>query len=242
MAINTEIIKKLPFFRDLPDTIAEDIARVCVPRTVSAREIVYLRGGAERKVFLILSGGIELYHASPDNRIAVNVFKEGDFFGDLGFVNHPMSFLSEEQAQAVFETELCVLTTEDMVRVLKERPVFALALLGSLRERLHQAESKIKDLAISTASTRVLNELIRYAIRRGEAEGGFYEINEKITHQLLSEMSGLARETVTKTLGVLALHGFISYTPDRYLRLNIKKIVDECAGCVQLASAMDRSS
>src|SRR3989344_5712358 len=114
MAINTEIIKKLPFFRDLPDTIAEDIARVCVPRTVSAREIVYLRGGAERKVFLILSGGIELYHASPDNRIAVNVFKEGDFFGDLGFVNHPMSFLSEEQAQAVFETELCVLTTEDM--------------------------------------------------------------------------------------------------------------------------------
>ena len=55
-------------------------------------------------------------------------------------------------------------------------------------------------------------------------------------------MSGLARETVTKTLGVLALHGFISYTPDRYLRLNIKKIVDECAGCVQLASAMDRSS
>lgn len=236
MAINAQIIKALPFFRDLPEGIAIDLAAVCVPRTIPEREIIYLRGGANKRVFLILSGGVELYHASPDNRIAVNVFKEGDFFGDLTFVNHPMSFASEEQAQAVFETELCVMTTEDIMRSLEKNPALALALLGLFRERLHQAESKIKDLAISSASTRMLNELVRYVIRRADAKGGFYEIKEKLTHQLLSEMSGLARETVTKTLGALEGHGFISYTPERHLRLNIKKIVNECAGCVQLAS------
>lgn len=234
MAIDTHIIKALPFFRELPESIAADLAKVCVPRTVSKREIVYLRGGADRRVFLILSGGVELYHAGPENRIAVNVFKEGDFFGDLAFVNHPMSFASEEQAQAIFETELGVMTTEDIRRSLEKNPVFAFALLGLMRERLHQAESKIKDLAISSVSTRLLNELVRYAVRRGEAEGGFYEIREKLTHQLLSEMSGMARETVTKTLNMLEEHGFISYTPERHLLLNIKKIVDECAGCVQL--------
>lgn len=242
MAINAQIIKALPFFRGLPENIAADIARVCVPRTVSSREIVYLRGGADKRVFLILSGGVELYHASPDNRIAVNVFKEGDFFGDLAFANHPMSFASEEQAQAVFETELCVMTTEDMMRALHKNPALALALLGLFRERLHQADSKIKDLAISSASTRILNELVRYATRRADAEGGFYEIREKLTHQLLSEMSGLARETVTKTLGMLEEHGFISYTPARHLRLNIKKIASDCAGCVQLKGEQSRLS
>lgn len=242
MAVNPLRIKSLPLFRDLPEAAVGDVAEFCVPRTVSAREVVYLRGGAEGRVFLILSGGVELYHASPESRIAVNVFKEGDFFGDLAFLQHPASLTSEEQAQAVFDTELCVMRTSDIVRLLEKHPSFAMMLLVSLRERLHQAESKIKDLATSSASTRVLNELIRYALRRGEAREGFYEIGEKLTHQLLAEMSGLARETVTKTLGALEAHGFISYTSARRLRLNVKKIVDECAGCVQPASEMNRRS
>lgn len=240
MAVDLSLIKSLPFFQGLPDAVIDDVARVCVPRGVGAREIVYLRGGAEGRVFLVLSGGVELYHAGPESRIAVTLFKEGDFFGDMAFTHHPKFLPDEEHAQAVFETELCVMTTSDILRLLEKHASFALALLVSLRERLHQAESKIKDLGISAAPTRVLNELIRYAIRRQEAEGGFYEIKEKLTHQLLSEMSGLARETVTKTLGALEGHGFISYTPERHLRLNIKKIVSDCAGCVQMQSAPSR--
>ncbi|MBI4088127.1 Crp/Fnr family transcriptional regulator [Candidatus Kaiserbacteria bacterium] len=241
MAVSPNTIRGLSFFRDLPETVVEDVARVCVPRTVSAREIVYLRGGAEGRVFLVLSGGVELYHANPESRIAVAVFKEGDFFGDLAFANHPTPLANEEQAQAVFETELCVLTTKDVIHLLGRHAGFAMTLLVSLRERLHQAESKIKDLAISSASIRILNELTRYALRSGEERDGFFEIKERLTHQLLSEMSGLARETVTKTIGALVKHGFISYTPARNLRLNIKKIVDECAGCMQLASASDQN-
>lgn len=240
MATDPALIKSLPLFNSLPEAVVGDVARVCVPRTVSAREIVYLRGAAEGRVFLVLSGGVELYHANPESRIAITVSKEGDLFGDLAFVNHPSPVAGEEHAQAVFETELCVMTTKDLLTLLEKYPVFAMALLVSMRDRLHQAESKIKDLGISAAPTRLLNELIRYAIRGGQEREGFFEIRERLTHQLLADMSGLARETVTKTLGTLAELGFISYTPEKNVRLNIKKIVNECAGCVQIEAASDR--
>lgn len=234
MAVNPELIKSLHFFSGLPGALAEDLAHVCAPRSASAREVVYLRDEAEGKVFLVLSGRVELYHATPDSRIAVAVFKEGDFFGDLAFVKHRRPLLDDEQAQAVSDTELCVVTTGDMLRLLEKHSTFAMSLLVSLRERLHQAESKIKDLGISSAPTRVLNELIRYAVRSGEEKDGFYEIQEHLTHQLLAEMSGLARETVTKTLGALAERGFVSYTPERNIRLNIRKIAEDCVGCVRM--------
>lgn len=235
MAIATNSIKHLPFFKGMPENTLEAVSRACVPRTFNKKEIVYLRGDAGGRVFLILKGEVELYMASAGARIVIQVFREGDFFGDLSFINHPTPFPQEEYAQAGKETEVCVIMKDDMTRLLETNALFTMALLINLRNRLHHAESKIKDLAHSPAPTRLLNELIRHAASYGTEENGFYEVGGRFTHQQLADLSGLARETVTKTLGMLAEQGFISYTPLRTLRLNIKKITKECAGCVGMA-------
>jgi CRP/FNR family transcriptional regulator len=117
-----------------------------------------------------------------------------------------------------------------------------MAMLVALRARLHQAQSKIKDLAIASAATRLLNELIRYAASHGSLHSGFYEIEERLTHQFLAEMTGLARETVTKTLSDLKKQNFIAYTPERRLKLSVKKITEECVECVNLAPVSPKTA
>ncbi len=234
-------LKNLSVFKGMPEQTLEAVSRVCVPRTFGRQEIIYLRGDSGGRVFIVLKGEVELFMGSGGARIVIQVFREGDFFGDLSFVNHPTPFPQEEYAQATQETEVRVLMASDMARLLETNALFTMALLLNLRNRLHHAESKIKDLAISEAPTRLLNELIRYAASYGKEENGFYNIGGRLTHQHLADLSGLARETVTKTLGVLEEKGFIAHTPLKMISLNIRKMTKECAGCLDIASMQNTS-
>ncbi|PIQ69206.1 MAG: hypothetical protein COV91_00015 [Candidatus Taylorbacteria bacterium CG11_big_fil_rev_8_21_14_0_20_46_11] len=236
MTIIKESIKQLNFFKGMTESTLEAISRVCASCTFGKQEIIYLRGDSDGRVFLVLKGEVELFMGGRGARIVIQTFREGDFFGDLSFVNHPTPFPQEEYAQASKETEVCVLVKSDMLRLLETNPLFTMALLLNLRDRLHHAESKIKDLAISEAPTRLLNELIRYASSNGKEERGFYHIGSRLTHQHLADLSGLARETVTKTLALLFEKEFISLTPLKIISLNIQKITKDCAGCIDITS------
>lgn len=213
-----------------------ELARTC--RNFGKGEMIYFRGEIEGRTFLLVSGEVKLYQSADGQKVVLQVLKAGEFFGDLSFAGHPVDFPSENYAQAATASSVCVTNPADLGKLMARFPVLAMALLVVLRNRLHQAESKVKDLALSSAQTRVMNELIRHAARHGKADGEFYQIEEKLTHQALAEMTGLTRETVTKTLNFLADEGFILYAPDRTLRLNKNKILKDCMDCIQLAKSM----
>lgn len=235
MANHIEIFKNLPILRDLPDQVLDELSRICVQRSFAKGEMIYLRGQTEGRTFLLTAGEVKLYQSAKGQKVVLQVLKPGEFFGDLSFVGHPMDFPSENYAQAVSASAACVTNPVDLGKLLAKFPILAMTLLVVLRNRLHQIESKVKDLAISSAQIRVMNELIRHAARHGKEESGVYQIEEKITHQALADMTGLTRETVTKTLNFLEGEGFISYTSDRTLRLNRNKILNDCLDCIRLA-------
>lgn len=233
MSIRSDLIGNLPTLRDLPAQVNEALASMCVMRSVAKDEIIYLSGGEEGRVFIILSGEVTLYRSAGGKRVVMEVFKTGDFFGDLSFTNHTSPLPSENYARALQPTTLCSITSADITKLLSQYSSFAMVLLITLRNRLHHAESKIRDLAIATAQTKVMNELIRYAVHHGHEIKGSYQIEKKISHQFLSEMTGLTRETVTKTLQKLTNLGFITYTPERLIKLNKNKIIRDCIQCLQ---------
>lgn len=237
MSIQAEIIKNLQPFRGLPHEFISEFAEVCVPRKFSKDEIIYSHGEESGRVFLLLSGEVSLYQSLEGRKAALQTFKAGDFFGDLSFA-HPSPFQMANFAQARESAQACVVLGRDMVGLVNKFHQFALFLLTALRNRLHHAESKIRDLAVAPAETRILNELIRHAINHGMEIEGRRQIEERLTHQTLAEMTGLTRETVTKTLKLLENNDFISYTPDKMFRLHIKKIIEDCLGCLKLAGGM----
>lgn len=236
MANHVQIFKNLPIFRNVPEEALSELARTC--RNFGKGEMIYLRGQTEGRTFLLVSGEVKLYQSADGQKVVLQVLKAGEFFGDLSFAGHPVDFPSENYAQAAAASTACVTNPADLGKLMAKFPVLAMALLVVLRNRLHQTESKVKDLALSSAQTRIINELIRHAARHSKVVNGGYEIEDKLTHQQLGEMTGLTRETVTKTLNFLVEEGFISYLPGRTLRLNRDKILNDCMDCIQLAKAM----
>lgn len=231
-----ETLKNFPLFANLPEEALVEFGRLC--RSFGKNEMIYLRGQTDGRVFLLLAGEVRLYRSQAGEKVVIQVLRPGELFGDTSFIGHPSSLLSENYAQAVQPSEVCIIMANDLSKLLARFPALAMILLVSLRDRLHQMESKIKDLALSSAQTRIINELIRYASGHGKESAGFYEIEARLTHQQLGEMTGLTRETVTKTLNFLQEQGFISYTPERMLRLHRDKILNDCLDCIQLAKSM----
>jgi len=229
--------KELAIFKDLPPDAVSEVENCGILRNFEEGQILFIRGGEKGKTFFVISGEINIYRTENGKRITLYDLREGDFFGDLSFTQHPgtESLILENSARAETASSVCVIATETFWKILKKFPELAMVVLVALRDKLHHAESRIKDLALSAAETRVINELIRYALRRGTFKDGFYEINDKLTHQDISEMVGVSRETVTKNLIELERLGFIEYAPGRFIRLNREKIIRDCINCLKMA-------
>ncbi len=226
-------IKELNVFQNLPERIFEEIDRVCIPRKFSKGEMIYMDERGKDRVFLLISGRAKLYSASPQGKkVTLQIFKPGDIFGDLPFTEN-YALPEENSVQAHENTLLCIIPKNDFANLLKNFPELAMILIAALRSRLREAESKIRDLAISPAQVALVNELIRYALNHGKEVDGFYQIDEKLTHQSLSEMIGVTRETVTKTLLALKNIGFIKYGPKGRIILNRDKIIKDCILCLR---------
>lgn len=237
-AMQLEALKNFPLFQNLPAEALAEFSRLCVERAFGKNEMIYFKGETQGRTFFLISGEVRLYRSQAGEKVVIQVLNSGEIFGDFSFVGHPSALLSENYAQTTQSAKVCVVMSSDLAKLLARFPVLAMVMLVTLRNRLHQTESKIKDLALSTARTRIINELIRYAASHGKEDGEFYQIEDKLTHQQLGEMTGLTRETVTKTLNFLEKEGFISYMSDRTLRLNKNKILKDCLDCIQLAKAM----
>ncbi|MBI2355869.1 MAG: Crp/Fnr family transcriptional regulator [Candidatus Doudnabacteria bacterium] len=225
---------ELSDLKQLAPAVLEELNRLCVKKTFQKGDMIYFPGEETERIFLLLSGEVKLYQSSAGNKVVLEILKAGQFFGDLNFAHQGYNFRPEIFAQSEMDTTLCAMSTADFNQVLNKYPALAMMVLTSLRNRLHLAESKIKDLATSPAEVRVINELIRYSLNHGQETNGFLVLEEKLTHQFLADMTGMARETVSKTLQALAKTGLIEYSPDRLIKLNIEKISKSCPYCLRL--------
>lgn len=233
MSINETDLTKLPSFSGIPDSAIRDIAKISIPRTYAKGQDIYLAGKEMGRFYILLSGDVDIYRGEAGKRIVIQSLKPGDFFGDISFAGHASSFLGNS-ARAKTEARTASMQTEDMERLLRSSLPFALFLLTALRDRLHYAESKIKDLAISSAETRVINELLRYVMSHGKEDGGYWKIEKKLTHQSIADLSGVARETATKILKTLEKERVIAWSADGALLLHQENIAHICPQCLSL--------
>jgi CRP/FNR family cyclic AMP-dependent transcriptional regulator len=84
-------------------------------------------------------------------------------------------------------------------------PAIAWALMAELSRRLRQADGKIGGLVLLDVPGRVARLLLDTA-----AEGGANRIDKRLTHQMIAQMIGASRETVSRAMADFQDNGFIS--------------------------------
>jgi len=113
------------------------------------------------------------------------------------------------------------LVPEALYADLLARPTIATVLSDALRSTLRQEQDSIANFGSVRPIERVQRKLLQLAGDHGRVVAGGVRLDFPVTHELLGEMIGSARETVSRALDRLERTGFV-VREGRSYRLQVK--------------------
>jgi CRP/FNR family transcriptional regulator len=177
---------------------------------------IYEAGEAVPYVYVLTTGGeVELIREENGKTVVIETLLSGDLFGDFGLgvpVNHT--------AKVTKTVSVCKTPKEAFLNLVRSHPEIIFQLMQVMAKRTHDYEDKIAQLS-RPAKDQLLAEL-RSLQRKNKQSlvGRIFNIPFRISHQKLSEKTGLNRVTVTKLMGELKRSG--------------KVVVNEATGSIEV--------
>ncbi len=192
-------LSAMKIFQDLSQEELQAIERATTMINCPAGRVFYVPGETGEVLFLLKKGRVQLYCLSPDGRkLTVKILEPMMFFGEMAILGQGMY---NTFAEALDDCLICVMSRQDVIRLLLGKPPVAARICEELARRAMEAEQRLEELAFKNVEARLAGLLVRLAGESDELVG--------YSHQELAELLGVYRETVTHALGQLKGRGWI---------------------------------
>lgn len=166
----------------------------------------YSRGAAichpyatDNLVFIIYSGRVRVYLAYEEKEFTLAYLEKGDLYA-----THTQTYVEAMEDTKLLVSEIGVFREE-----LNEFPVFMPTMVRVLGHMLQNSFGIIESLAFKDVRKRIVDLLIREAIRSGtrEEEGLCFQLG--LTMEQLSKLVGASRQTVSTLINDLSRMGLL---------------------------------
>ena len=158
--------------------------------------------------FLIVEKGVVVIASDTQakRRIVLGFCPQGSLFP-------PPS--SDEQLVALRDAVL-VCVSPDVQRLLLRLPTAAEAIVDALVEAVRERQQSLAQFGTAMHAERLRGKLLQLARAHGSVVAGGVRVELPLTHELLAQTLGSARETVTCSLRALEREGFVVREGRRY--------------------------
>jgi len=188
-------------FQDLTEDEMEEIDRATTITSCRKGKILYMPEDTSEVLFLLKQGRVQLYRISPDGKkLVIATIGPGTVFGEMALIGQGMH---NTFAEAIENCVLCVMSREDVERLLITKPKVALRIFEVLGRRLKEAEARLEEIAFKGIPARLASLLLALSAEQGS------DTITGLTHQDLAEQVGTYRETTTQTLNHFKAEGLI---------------------------------
>lgn len=194
--------RRAPLSADDIEQIASEIGE----QPFAGGTYVFRRGDRAARIHVLRKGTIELSRMVNGRRVALQILRPGDVFGDVP------AFLGEDEpfdARALEDCVVLSLDTDALFALLQTRPKVASRWFVSLAERMAGLQNRLVDLLCGGLESQLASILLREAGSAGEV---------RLTHAHLAEMVGAPQSSVQRVLKSLEAAGLISL---RYRRITL---------------------
>lgn len=197
-----QLIRDLPLLARLPEEDLRALASRGRVRTYSAGSIIFREGDTGDSLHIVIEGRVRVTVLSPSGEEAtLALLGPGESCGELSLVDGRPRSASAIASQA---TKTLVVTRNDFLRWLSERPRAAFALLETLSLRMRRTDEALADLAFMDLSHRLAKRLLDLAAHHPG------RVRLRITQSELAAMLGVSRESVNRQLNVFAREGWVA--------------------------------
>lgn len=213
-----------PLFEGADLDVVAPIVRIVWAGEVSAGQM--LAGPESHSCLLVFRGALLSYLLLPDGRrILFEVIRAGGVDGVLNVAAPVGGHFSEAAERSV----VAHLDRWVLERLMDADPVIARNIMRLTLTRLQRREAQLQAVVHHEATRRVASMLLTLTNYTGrptsDHDGPLVELSPRPTHQLLADMVGLRRETVTIEVGRLRRRGAIRVRGSKFI-LNRRLLTD----------------
>lgn len=199
-------LRSCPLFVELDEQEIAALTSIVSYRTLPRNAVLFLEGDPATGFFVLISGGVRIYKASPDGKEYTlhhvrpgQMFAEAAIFRGRGF---PANCIATENSEVAYFPK------GGFVDLLAQSPGIALKIIGSLSNWLREFTKKLEELSLREVPAR----LAFYLLRRAEASQAD-TINLDTSKTELAAQLGTILETLSRTFrrfrdaGIITMNG-----------------------------------
>lgn len=219
-----ELLRMVPLFSDLNEEELGLLAQASSSAHFCKDQVILMEEEEGSTLFVIERGKVKVSVQDRQGReFVLAVLGQGDFFGEMSLLDgKPRS----ATVVALEDTTALTLRRGDFLSLIHRNPWVAVRLLEEMAWRIRVADSKMKSLALLDVTGRIVYSLLQMAEDGVRTPDGVL-LPSRVTRQLLADMSGTSRETVSRTLGRLRDEGYICISGRRIVILKEKQLWED---------------
>lgn len=210
-------LKQIELFSSLTEQELSSICERLVVKRFRKNEIILFEEDTNEYMYIILNGKVKVVQTLDDGKeILLAVHRTGEFFGEMSFID---GRTSPATVVAVVDCAVSLISKKDFFAILNTNQKILHNLLNILCTRLRESWDKIQILNLKNASDRIKILLFMLSHKYGEKTSDGITLNIKLTHQEIAEMTGMARETVTRVIDRWLKEGEINILENRLMQI-----------------------
>lgn len=219
-----EFVGKVPLFQGLTDKEISAVCSLMILREFHAGEVIVQRDDDDQTFFILVSGTAHVSVITSEGKQTIlATLKRSDFFGEIAILD------GEPRSASVIAAEDCkvfMLHRKPFLDILHRFPKIAVQMLIEMSKRLRKSNRQINTLSLISTYGRVADVILQMARDQGCREGRAVIIPKRPTHQMIAEMAGTSRETVSRIISILRKKHCLAIDGKKMIILDEKKLYD----------------
>ncbi len=191
-------MRKSGFFCQLPALALQGLNSLKFTSTYPSEAVLFVEGQVPRGVYMLCKGRVKLTMNSADGRtIIVRICGPGELLGLHGALSGEPYELT---AEALQPCQVNFVRREDFLKLLREHVEASAAALQQISNGYREICQEVRYLGLSrSASEKVAQFLLESSANAQETNQG-KRFSLGLTHEEISQIVGISRETVTRTM------------------------------------------
>lgn len=219
---------KVPIFSSLSQDDLTHIASIIRHKKYQKGETLFSEGNRPDALVIVNEGSVKAFKITPDVREQIlYVFSEGDFFGERNLFGRQVSAYTVEALEPV---KTCSFTKESFRELLHTYPEIAIKIIEELEERISRMESALQSMGVRSIDNRISALLLDFAEKYGISVPNGTLIHLPLSREGMANYLGVARETVSRKLGLLENEGIIRSNGNKSILLLDRSMLEASAG------------
>jgi CRP/FNR family transcriptional regulator, cyclic AMP receptor protein len=221
-------LKDHQLFRNLSISEIKQLCIITKFKKSSKNEIVLLDETEKPRIYFLKKGIIKLVHTNKDGEESVKeILHQGDLFGEIEFAEAHSGV--EEHIQVLsHEAFICTFYKEDLEKVMREKPDFALSYIKFIGLRLKKMKNNYNNIFFKDAKTRFYLLLKSMLESEDAAESNTYSLPNYLTQKDMAQLICATRQTVIQLINQMEKEGVISYTQKSIVINDKNAILEFC--------------